>query len=138
MPGGKLSPRGAQLLGRARYQPGEGDAPQLGQPQRSVHVKDGLELARARVRLLDEFRGRSKHDLDTLNELTKLLAPPIWTQGIDLTRDAATFTGEAEQAAPLLKLLDSSPYFRDSSFSIPIVKTAKSEVFHIRAARRPR
>ena len=51
---------------------------------------------------------------------------------------AATFTGEAEQAAPLLKLLDSSPYFRDSSFSIPIVKTAKSEMFHIRAARRPR
>ena len=90
------------------------------------------------VRLLDEFRGRSKYDLDTLNELTKLLAPPIWTQGIDMTRDAATLTGEAEQAAPLLKLLDSSPYFRDSSFSIPIVKAAKSEMFHIRTARRAR
>jgi hypothetical protein len=88
--------------------------------------------------LLDEFRGRSKYDLDTLNELTKLLAPPIWTQGIDLSRDAASLSGEAEQAAPLLKLLDSSPYFRDSSFSIPIVKAAKSEMFHIRTLRRPR
>ena len=27
-----------------------------------------------------------------------------------------------EQAAPLLKLIDSSPYFRDSAFAIPIVK----------------
>jgi hypothetical protein len=97
-----------------------------------------IELARARVRLLDEFRGRSKYDLDTLNELTKLLAPPIWTQGIDLTRDSATLGGEAEQAAPLLKLLDSSPYFHDSSFTIPIVRAAKSEMFHIRAMRRPR
>jgi Tfp pilus assembly protein PilN len=110
------------------------------QPQvkRIAALDKSLELARARVRLLDEFRGRSKYDLDTLNELTKLLAPPIWTQGIDLSRDAASLSGEAEQAAPLLKLLDSSPYFRDSSFSIPIVKAAKSEMFHIRTLRRPR
>ena len=110
------------------------------QPQvkRIASIDKSLELARARVRLLDEFRGRSKYDLDTLNELTKLLAPPIWTQGIDMSRDAASLTGEAEQAAPLLKLLDSSPYFRDSSFSIPIVKAAKSEMFHIRTLRRPR
>jgi len=110
------------------------------QPQvkRIAALDKSLEMARARVRLLDEFRGRSKYDLDTLNELTRLLAPPIWTQGIDLSRDAATLTGEAEQAAPLLKLLDGSPYFRDSSFSIPIVKAAKSEMFHIRTMRRSR
>ena len=86
------------------------------QPQvkRIAALDKSLELARARVRLLDEFRGRSKYDLDTLNELTRLLAPPIWTNSTDVTRDAVVLAGEAEQAAPLLKLIDSSPYFRDS------------------------
>src|SRR5438270_12955464 len=74
------------------------------QPQvRKIATLDkSLELARARVRLLDEFRSRSKYDLDTLNELTKLLAPPIWTNYVELTRDSTSLVGEAEQAAPLL------------------------------------
>ncbi len=97
-----------------------------------------LEQARARARLLDEFRGRSKYDLDTLNELTKLLAPPIWTNYTELSRDSVQLMGEAEQAAGLLKLLDSSPFFRDSTFAIPITKGGNSELFRIRAARRPR
>jgi general secretion pathway protein L len=97
-----------------------------------------LEHARARVRLLDEFRGRSKYDLDTLNELTKILSPPIWTNYVEMTRDSVSLAGEAEQAAPLLRLIDSSPYFRDSSFVVPIVRAATTEGFRIRAARRPR
>lgn len=97
-----------------------------------------VQLAHARARLLDEFRGRSKYDLDTLNELTKILAPPIWTNGITITRDAVTVSGEAEQAAPLLRIIDGSPFFRDSSFGIPIARAANTELFSIRAARRPR
>jgi hypothetical protein len=110
------------------------------QPQvkRIATLDKSLELARARARLLDEFRSRSKYDLDTLNELTKLLAPPIWTNHMELTRDAVMMAGEAEQAAPLLKLIDSSPYFRDSAFVIPIAKMGPVEMFRIRAARRPR
>ena len=110
------------------------------QPQvkRIATLDKSLELARARVRLLDEFRGRSKYDLDTLNELTKLLAPPIWTNHTELTRDAVILAGEAEQAAPLLKLVDSSPFFKDSGFQIPIVKMGPNEMFRIRSMRRPR
>jgi hypothetical protein len=110
------------------------------QPQvkKIARLDKSLQQAQARVRLLDEFRGRSKYDLDSLNELTKLLAPPIWTNYVELNRDSVQMAGEAEQAAPLLKLVDSSPYFRDSAFAIPIAKTAKSEMFRIRAARRPR
>ena len=96
----------------------------------------GLAAAVAALGLLDEFRGRSKYDLDTLNELTKLLAPPIWTTHIDMGREAVTLAGEADQAAPLLKLVDSSPYFKESGFQIPIVKTTTNEVFRIRALRR--
>lgn len=110
------------------------------QPQvkRIAALDKSLDQARARTRLLDEFRGRSKYDLDTLNELTKLLAPPIWTSSTELTRDAVVLAGEAEQAAPLLKLVDSSPYFKDSGFQIPIVKMGQNEMFRIRAMRRAR
>jgi hypothetical protein len=106
------------------------------QVSRIAEIDRALENARARARMLEEFRGRSKHDLDTLNELTRLLEPPIWTNYTELLRDSVTIAGEAEQAAPLLKLMDSSRYFRDSSFAIPIARMASSEVFRIRAARR--
>jgi Tfp pilus assembly protein PilN len=110
------------------------------QPQvkRIAALDKSLAQARARVRLLDEFRGRSKYDLDTLNELTKLLAPPIWTTHIDMGRESVTLAGEADQAAPLLKLVDSSPYFKDSGFQVPIMKGINVEMFRIRAMRRPR
>jgi Tfp pilus assembly protein PilN len=94
--------------------------------------------AQARARLLDEFRGRTKADLDSLNELTTLLTPPIWTNMIDLTPGAATISGEAEQAAPLLKLLDSSPYFQNSTFVGSIAKAGGSEQFQIRTGREER
>jgi hypothetical protein len=106
------------------------------QVKRIAGLDKSVEQTRARTRLLDEFRGRSKYDLDTLNEMTRLLAPPIWTNTTELNRDAAIMMGEAEQAAPLLKLIDSSPYFRDSAFAIPIVKAGTVEMFRIRAARR--
>src|SRR5262245_27458860 len=108
------------------------------QPQvkKIAALDKATDQARARARLLDEFRGRSKYDLDTLNELTKLLAPPIWTNYTELTRDAVSLAGEADQAAPLLKLVDSSPYFKESAFQIPIARTATSEMFRIRALRR--
>ena len=106
------------------------------QVKRIAALDKSLEQARARTRLLDEFRGRSKYDLDTLNELTRLLPPPIWTNTTELNRDSLILAGEAEQAASLLKLIDSSSYFRDSAFAIPIVKVGAVEVFRVRSARR--
>jgi Tfp pilus assembly protein PilN len=94
--------------------------------------------AQNKSRLLDEFRGRTKADLDALNELTAQLPPPTWTSMIDLTRDAATINGETEQAAPLLKLLDASPYFQNSTFIGSIAKAGGSEQFQIRTAREAR
>jgi hypothetical protein len=52
-----------------------------------------------------------------------------------MDRDTVALAGEIEQAAPLLKLLDNSPYFRDSEFTGPTGRAGKSETFRIRTAR---
>ncbi len=90
---------------------------------------------RARAALLDSFRRRTQADLNTLQELTRLVAPPGWLQGAQISRTNVVLSGEAEQAAPLLKLLDASPLLRDSEFSQPISRTGSGESFGIRAVR---
>jgi hypothetical protein len=90
---------------------------------------------RSRAQLLDQFRKQTRMDLDSLNELTRLLEPPAWSNNIDLARDAVRISGSAPQAAPLVKILDASPYFEKTeiqSFS----PQASGETFQIRTSRR--
>lgn len=94
--------------------------------------------AKARIAVLDDFRRRPQLDLDSLNELTRLLAPPIWTSAIEIYPDSIVITGEADNAAPLLKLLDSSPLFQNSEFIGSVSRVQQSEQFHIRTIRRGR
>ena len=65
-----------------------------------------------------------------------MIEPPAWLQSLEMDRDTAALAGEIEQAAPLLKLLDNSPYFRDSEFTAPINRAGKLESFRIRTARK--
>ncbi len=109
--------------------------------KRAVALDRELIRAQNRTRLLDEFRSRTKRDLETLNGLTGLLPPPVWTSIVDLGPDAVGISGEADQAAPLLKVLDASPYFQGSAFQGPIAKAPSgggAEQFQIRSVRRPR
>jgi Tfp pilus assembly protein PilN len=106
--------------------------------QRAVALDRQLIRSQNQIRLLDEFRARTKADLETLNGLTTLLSPPVWTSSVDLTPDAATINGEADQAAPLLKLLDASPYFHNSTFVGALAKAGGNEQFQIRTARKAR
>lgn len=108
------------------------------QAKRAAALDAEFVRAQNRIRLLDEFRGRTKGDLDTLNGLTTLLPPTSWSSMIDLTPDAATFGGEAEQAAPLLKLLDGSQYFQNSAFVGSIAKSGGGDQFQIRTMRKVR
>jgi Tfp pilus assembly protein PilN len=106
------------------------------QARRAASLEGQIERMRARTRLLDEFRTRTRSDLDALNELTRLLQPPIWASTIELSRDGAVINGEAEQAAPLVKVLDASPLFHNSEFN-GISKVGNAEVFRLRTLRRP-
>jgi hypothetical protein len=86
--------------------------------QRAVSVDREIARVRARTVLLDQYRSRTRRDLDTLNEITRLVEPPGWTNNIDIAGDAVRIMGEAPQAAPLLKILDSSPLFRNTGFDM--------------------
>jgi hypothetical protein len=70
--------------------------------------------------------------------LTRLLAPPAWSSSIDLTRDNVRVTGEAPQAAPLLRTLDASPLFESSEFAGSVGRGNGTETFQIRANREKR
>jgi hypothetical protein len=102
--------------------------------RRSAAIDREIERARQRALLLENFRSRSRKDLDALNELTRLLPPPVWTNSIDLGRETIILGGEAEQAAELVQLLDSSPLFHQSEMGM-LGKTGSSEVFRLTTRR---
>jgi hypothetical protein len=102
---------------------------------KALALDRSIEAARTRASLLDDVRLRSKADLDALQELTHLLAPPAWLSSFELTLSSAVLGGEAEQAAALLKIIDKSPLFRNSEFTIPLVRSGKNELFRIQTTR---
>ena len=95
-----------------------------------------IQQTRQRAQLLDQFRNQTHQDMDALNELTRLIEPPAWVNSTTLARDFVQIAGEAPQAAPLLKILDSSPLFVNSSFQANGRAQNGSESFQIRASRR--
>lgn len=105
---------------------------------RAKSLERAAAAARAKTAVLDEFRGRPQLDLDSLNELTRLLPPPVWTSAIEIYPDSIVITGEADNAAPLLKALDSSPLFQNSEFVSSVVRTQQGEQFRIKTMRRGR
>ncbi len=98
-------------------------------------IEKDIEAVRARTQILDKGRRRTKADIDTLAELTRILAAPAWVASFDLTRTSIVLAGEAPQSAQLLKQIDDSPLFQAAEFLIPPARGASLEVFRIRAQR---
>jgi len=105
------------------------------QARRAAALDQEINNTRARARLLDQYRGLTQADLDALREITKILEPPAWTNSINLTREQARISGEAPQAAPLLRALDASPLFENSEFMTGIGRGNGTETFQIRTSR---
>ncbi len=80
--------------------------------QRADALDRQTDQDRLRMRMLDQYRGQTRYDLDTLNELTRLVEPPAWTNSVQVTRENVTLNGEAPQPTTLVKTLDSSPFLR--------------------------
>jgi Tfp pilus assembly protein PilN len=127
--------------------PSYSDRHYLGLVQAQIRVLDPLARkaadvgrqtinARNQSQTLDNFRQQTRQDLDALNELTHLLAPPAWLSSLQLTRSSVNITGETDQAATFIKLLDGSRQFQASSFSLPLQRSGGGEVFSIRSSRK--
>jgi Tfp pilus assembly protein PilN len=101
-------------------------------------IEKSLAGHKARVASLDDFRRRTQADLDVLNELVRLLPEQVWTNSIEIFPDSVVIAGEADQAAPLLKLLDSSPMFQNSEFVVTVTRNGQVDQFRIRSMRRGR
>jgi hypothetical protein len=104
---------------------------------RSAALDRQIGKARAQTQMLDRFRAQTRLDLDVLNELTRVIRPPAWTSAIDLSREMVRITGEAPDAAPLVKLLDSSPFFENSApdFINRVNNGGAGEMFQIHTSR---
>jgi Tfp pilus assembly protein PilN len=94
-----------------------------------------IATSRNRSQVLDTFRRQTKEDMEALGELTNLIKSPAWLNSLQLTRDSVSLSGEAEQAAPLLKILDGSRQFKSSDFTLPLARNGSSENFSIRSTR---
>jgi general secretion pathway protein L len=101
---------------------------------RAQSLDKQIDALHARVALLDEFRGRPKADLDSLLELTRLLQPPVWTGQVEMNRETVNVSGEAEQAAALVRVVDSSPLFHNSEMPL-IARGVNGEIFRLRTLR---
>ncbi len=103
------------------------------------HTRDldrKIAETQARIQALDSFRARSKESMDTLAELTRILAPPTWLRGLDMNDREVQIAGDTAQAAALLKLLDASPKFHNSEFTMPLARVGNMENFRIRTYRK--
>ena len=105
------------------------------QAEKALAMEKAIQSAKNRARQLDLFHSRTRADLNTIQEITRLIEPPAWLNNLEMDRDTVTIGGQCEQAAPLLKLLDSSPYFQNSEFVGQIGKADKNQVFRIRLSR---
>ena len=106
-------------------------------PDQAKALDRKTDDARARAQLLDRFRGQTRYDLDSINELTRLLEPPSWTNNTEITRDSFRIMGQAPAAAPLVTLLESSPFFE--GVTLLLAQPAQSgETFQIQGKREAR
>ena len=115
--------------------PEDASTPEIAQliprKERANNLDKAYNEARARTQLLDEIRGRTRADMDALNELTRLLEPPTWTNSIELGRETVRIGGESPQATSLVKILDSSPLFKNTA-----LKVTMNQAFQIETTRR--
>lgn len=98
-------------------------------------IDQEIEATRERTQMLDDFRRRTRADLDLLLNVTNTVQQPTFLNYYESNREMAVLGGEADQAAPLLRTLDASPYLKNSEFQMGIMRMQNGEAFRIRSQR---
>jgi hypothetical protein len=103
---------------------------------RAASLEKQINETRGRADAIDNFRLRSKEDMDALSDTTRVLAPPGFLSSMNMSRQSMEMSGHTDQAAGLLKALDGTGKFQNSQFTMPIQHDATGENFSIRAQRK--
>lgn len=91
------------------------------------------EIERYLARLKEIENIRDSNPLDALKELTVILPKHTWLTYFRKKGEAIEVGGISESANSLIPILESSPFFRDVSFSSPVVKGKEgTETFRVR------
>lgn len=103
----------------------------------SIRTLDSQILAtQKKLDFLTAIADYPRQDLESLRELTRIMPATSFVSRMDMTRTEIALVGEVDQSLELLKLLDSSPYLRDSEFSSPPNRNPQGkEIFQIRIKR---
>ena len=102
---------------------------------RAATLDKQIVETRRRADAIDSFRSRSREDMDALNETTRVVAPPAFLSSMNMSRQSVEMSGHADQAAGLLKLLDGTGKFQNSTFIMPLQRDPTGESFAIRSQR---
>src|SRR5712692_2331629 len=94
------------------------------------------EKVRSRRAQLEGFRRRPEADLALLTEISRRLPATVWLSNIEIAEDSVQLVGQADAAAPLLGLVDTSGMLTGASFTGSIQRSEHKEVFRMKAARR--
>jgi Tfp pilus assembly protein PilN len=108
-----------------------------------VKTVEGMaaELARKRRLLaaLQTVQDARVPALPALRELTDLLPPAAWLQGITMDGQGVELVGQSDAASSLIPLLEASERLERVEFTSPVTKAQNKEQFRIRASwERPR
>jgi Tfp pilus assembly protein PilN len=95
---------------------------------------DELERRRGLLAAIQAIEEASVRPLPVLRELTELLPADAWLTMIALDTKGAELTGQAQQAAALIPLLENSQRLERVEFSSPVTRGRDREQFRIRAA----
>jgi Tfp pilus assembly protein PilN len=92
-----------------------------------------LERRRSLLTAVAAIEAGSVRPLPALRELTELLPADAWLTMLALDTKGAELTGQAQQAAALIPLLENSSRFERVEFSSPVTRGRDREQFRIRA-----
>jgi len=106
-----------------------------GEAVKTRDLRETLEVLSAQAGFLLAKRQAATPSLDIINEVTQVLPNDTWLRQLILQRGELQLTGESENAALLVQLLESSTLLRNVRFRSPVVEDSRSGVerFHLSA-----
>jgi general secretion pathway protein L len=87
--------------------------------------QDAEKLAREARFVLDKKRSEPAL-VDVLNELTRVIPDNTWLYGMQYKDRRVIIQGQSPSASSLIAVVESSPYFRNTSFVSPVTKDVTS------------